>query len=157
MDRNGMDGVDISLAPGAEDNAFATMLADLVRQNLDSKPHKKKDFAALDGTVALVADDAEVSLTLEFRRADGRTRLVIHDGILGVPDVAVRGSSDAIMALSNVPLTRPLSLPIPTDRPSLDVLREMIRATRTGELRIFGMLGNFGLLSRLTRVMSVNG
>jgi hypothetical protein len=144
---------DITLAPGAEENAFAQMLADLVRQNLESKPHKKKDFALLDGTVALVADDAEVALTLEFRRG----RLVLHDGIKGVPDVAVRGSSEAIMSLSNVPLTRPLALPIPTDRAALDVLRTMVRATRTGELRIFGMLGNVGLLNRLTRVMSVNG
>ena len=47
----------IELAPGAENNAFATMLADLVRQNLESKPHKKKDFDALAGTVALIADD----------------------------------------------------------------------------------------------------
>lgn len=143
----------ISLAPGAEENAFATMLADLVRQNLESKPHKKKDFEALDGTVALVADDADVALTLEFKRG----RLVLHDGIKGIPDVAVRGSSDAIMALSNVPLVRTLGLPIPTDRSALDALRQVARATRTGELRVFGMLGNLGLLSRLTRVMSVNG
>ena len=144
-------GAPISLAPGAEENAFATMLADLVRQNLESKPHKRKDFDALMGNVALVADDADVALTLVF--AGGTLRL--HDGILGVPDVTVRGSADAIMALSNVPLLR--GLPIPTDRSSLDVLREMMRATRTGELRIHGVFGNFGLLSRLTRVMSVNG
>lgn len=143
----------ISLAPGAEDNAFATMLADLVRQNLESKPHKRKDFDALAGNVALVADDADVALTLAF--ASGTLRL--HDGILGVPDVTVRGSADAIMALSNVPLLRPFGLPIPTDRSSFDTLRQMMRATRTGELRIHGMIGNFGLLSRLTRVMSVNG
>ncbi len=143
----------IALAPGAENNAFASMLADLVRQNLESKPHKKKDFDALEGTVALVADDADVALTLEFKKGE----LVLHDGIRGVPDVAVRGTSDAIMALSNVPLTRPLALPVPTDRASLDVLRDMVRATRTGELRIYGMLRHFGLLSRLTRVMSVNG
>jgi hypothetical protein len=147
----------IALAPGAEENAFATMLADLVRQNLDTKPHKRRDFDALHGTVALVADDADVALTLEFRRARGRGSLTLHDGIKGVPDVAVRGSSEAIMALSNVPLTRPLALPIPTDRSSLEALRTMLRATRTGDLRIFGILGNLGLLSRLTRVMSVNG
>ena len=35
-----MSDLSISLAPGAENNAFATMLADLVRQNLESKPHK---------------------------------------------------------------------------------------------------------------------
>lgn len=149
--------VSISLAPGAENNAFATMLADLVRQNLESKPHKAKDFHALakgrGASIALVADDAEVALTLEFK--DGK--LVLHDGILGVPDVAVRGSADSIMAMSNIPLTRPLALPIPTDRTSLDVLRDMVRATRTGELHVHGMLGNFRVLSRLTRVMSVNG
>jgi len=143
----------ISLAPGAEKNAFATMLADLVRQNLESKPHKKKDFDRLNGTVALVADDADVALTLEFRKGT----LVLHDGIKNVPDVAVRGTSDAIMALSNVPLTRPLALPLPTDRTSLEVMRDMVRATRTGELRISGMLRHFGLMSKLTRVMSVNG
>jgi hypothetical protein len=147
----------ISLAPGAENNAFATMLCDLVRQNLESKPHKAKDFHALargrGATIALVADDAEVALTLEFRGG----RLVLHDGILCVPDVAVRGSADSIMALSNVPLTRPLALPIPTDRTALDVLVTMVKATRTGELKVHGMIGNFGILSRLTRVMSVNG
>ncbi|MCL2724165.1 MAG: hypothetical protein FWD69_06970 [Polyangiaceae bacterium] len=143
----------VQLAQGAEDNAFAQMLAELVRQNIESKPHKKKDFDALDGTVALVADDADVALTLEFRLG----RLIVHDGILGVPDVTVRGSSDAIMTMSNVPLTRPFALPIPTDRASLDALRSMVQATRKGELKIFGMLGHFRLLSHLTVVMSVNG
>ena len=152
-----MGAPSITLAPGAENNAFATMLCDLVKQNLESKPHKKKDFAKLARgrgvTIALVADDADVALTLEFKNG----RLVLHDGIKGVPDVAVRGSADAIMALSNVPLTRPLALPIPTDRSSLDVLVAMVRATATGELKVLGMFGNFRVLSRLTRVMSVNG
>ena len=143
----------IVLAEGAEENAFAVMLADLVRQNLESKPHKKADFDALVGNVALVADDADTALTLSFNRG----RLTVHGGIHGIPDVTVRGSADAIMAMSNVPLTKPLALPIPTDRAALDVLREMIRATRTGELKIYGMFGNLGLLSKLTRVMSVNG
>jgi hypothetical protein len=152
-----MGALSITLAPGAESNAFAAMLCDLVKQNLESKPHKAKDFHALargrGATIALVADDAEVALTLEFR--DGK--LVLHDGIKGVPDVAVRGSADSIMAMSNIPLTRPLALPIPTDRTALDVLVTMVKATRTGELKVHGMIGNLGVLSRLTRVMSVNG
>jgi hypothetical protein len=61
------------------------------------------------------------------------------------------------MALSNVPLTRPFALPLPTDRAALEVVRTMLRAARTGELKIHGIAGNLGLLSRLTRVMSVNG
>lgn len=147
----------IRLADGAESNAFAQMLADLLRQNLDSKPHKKKDFFRLaEGRgkrIAIVADDADVALTLDFNHG----RLVVHDGIKGVPDVAVRGTSDAIMTMSNIPLTRPLGLPIPMDRSSLDVLREMARASAAGEVQIHGIVGNVRTLSRLTRVMSVNG
>ncbi len=149
--------ISIAIAAGAEDNAFAQMLADLVRQNLESKPHKKKSFRALARgggiSIALVADDADVALTLEFRKGE----LTLHDGIKGVPDLAVRGTADAIMNLSNMPLTRPLSLPIPTDRVALDVLRTMIQATRSGELQVLGMLGNVRSLSHFTKVMSVNG
>ena len=147
-------GPDVVLAPGAEENGFATMLADLVRQNLAGKPHKLKDFHAMHGTVALVADDADIAVTLEFSRGGG---LTLHNGIKGVPDVTVRGLADNIMALSNIPLTRPLGLPLPLDRPSLEVVREMLRATRSGELRVHGLLGHLGLVARLTRVMSVNG
>lgn len=147
----------VSLADGAEDNAFAAMLCELVRQNLASKPHKNKDFQALargrGATVALVADDAEVAITLEFRDA----RLVLHDGIKGVPDVAVRGTADAIMGLSNMPLRRFMALPLPTDRAEWDVIVGLARATGRGDLKIFGMLGNVGVLTHLTRVMSVNG
>ena len=168
QDTGDNDKNSIVLAPGAGENAFATMLADLVRQNLESKPHKKKDFDTLDGTVALIADDADVSLTLEFKasrrggRLFGRSKrsrgsLTIHDGIKGIPDVAVRGSADAIMGLSNVPLTRPFALPLPTDRMSLDATRSMLQAMRTGDLKIYGLLRHMGLMSRLTRVMSVNG
>lgn len=149
--------VPISMAPGAEENAFAQMLSDLLRQNIESKPHKRKDFDALARgkglCVALVADDAEVALTLEFA---GGT-LVVHDGIKGIPDVAVRGSADAIMTLSNMPITRPLGLPIPLDRPGLEVLRDVVRATASKEIQVLGMIGNISRLSRLTRVLSVNG
>ena len=39
--------------------------------------------------------------------------LTIHDGIVGIPDVTIRGPADAILALSNMPLATPLGLPFP--------------------------------------------
>lgn len=147
--------VSIELAPGAEDNGLASMLADLVRQNLEAKPHKVPDFEALHGTVAIVAEDADVCLTLRFERG----RLTIHDGIVGIPDLAIRGSSDMIMAMSNMPLTRPLGLPIPDprDKDQLAVSQSVMTAMRSGELQMHGALLHPGLVMRLTRVMSVNG
>jgi hypothetical protein len=145
----------IELAPGAEDNGLATMLADLVRQNLEAKPHKELDFAALQGSVAIVADDAEVALTLRFDAG----HLTIHDGIVGIPDLAIRGSSDTILALSNLPLTTPLALPVPDprDKEAMKTVKSVIDAMRSKQFHVYGMLFHLPLLMRLTRVMSING
>jgi hypothetical protein len=151
--------LDIALAPGAEDNGFAVMLSDLVRQNLAANPHKQRDFAALDGVVAIVADDAEVALTLAFSLG----ALRVYSGVVGVPDLLIRGSSDTILALSNVPLTTRLALPIPrrSDEEGRKLVSEIMRAMRTGALRTeapaspLGIVRHLPLLLRLTRVMSV--
>jgi hypothetical protein len=150
---------EIVLAPGAEENGLATMLAELVRQNLEAKPHKKDDFdalAALAGRVSIVADDADVALTLRFERGG---KLTIHDGIVGIPDVTIRGPSDAIMALSNMPLATRLGLPIPSPRDAEAVrsVRTVLGAMRRGALHVYGMAFHLPLVLKLTRVMSVNG
>ncbi len=147
--------VSIELAPGAEDNGLASMLAELLKQNLDEKPHKVADFNALEGTVAIVAEDADVCLTLHFHRG----RLTIHDGIVGIPDVAIRATSDVIMSMSNMPLTKPLGLPIPDprDKAQVAVSRSVMTAMGAGELKMYGALLHPLLVMRLTRVMSVNG
>jgi hypothetical protein len=148
----------ITLAPGAENNGFATMLAELVRQNLEARPHKLADFEAIHGSVAIVAEDAEVALTLVFDRGS----LVVHDGIEGVPDVTVRGTSDIIMAMSNIPLRRlfalpPLPIPARGDKQGVGALREIGAAMRSGAFHAYGMAFHVPMMVHLTRVMSVNG
>ncbi len=146
----------MTLAPGAGENGLATMLGTLVRQNLESSPCKRRDFDALDGTVAIVADDIDVALTMRF---EGGGNLAIHDGIVGIPDVTIRGPSEAILALSNMPLATRLGLPIPhpRDREGAEALRTVVAAMRSGRLHVYGMLLHLPLVMKLTRVMSVNG
>ena len=146
--------MDIALAPGADENGLAVMLCELVRQNLETNPHKVPDFEALSGVVAIVAEDAEVSLTLCFDRGDLR----VYGGVMGVPDVVIYGTSDTIMALSNMPLTKS-GLPIPRrgDKEGQELVRSVIRALRNRSFRIQGMFRHLPLLMRLTKVMSVNG
>ncbi len=146
---------DVRLAPAAAENGLASMLANLVRQNLDAKPHKKEDFARLSGAVAIVADDADVALTLLFERGT----LVIEDGIVGIPHVTIRGPSEVIMALSNLPLATPLGLPIPSrgDTEAARAVATVLGAVRRGELHVYGMALHPGLVMKLTRVMSIHG
>ena len=95
----------IALAPLAEENGFAVMLFDLLRQNLDAKPHKLKDFDAITANVAIVVEDADVALPLCF----GGGRLTIRNGIAGVPDATIRGDADSIIGMSSMIYTNPLS------------------------------------------------
>jgi len=145
----------VRLAPGAEENGLARMLADLVRQNLEAKPHKRKDFDGLDGRVAIVADDADVALTLRFERGGS---LTIYDGVAGVPDMTIRGPADAIMALSNLP-SGLFGLPIPNarDQGAVEAVRTVFGAVRAGTLHMYGAAFHAGLAMKLTRVMSIHG
>src|SRR6202035_5847408 len=112
--------------------------------------------AALRGSVAIVADDADVALTMRFERGG---KLTIHDGIVGIPDVTIRGPSDAVLALSNMPLATRLGLPIPDprDREAVKTVRAVVSAVGTGKLHVYGMALHPLLVMKLTRVMSIHG
>ncbi len=146
----------IDLAPGADENGLANMLAGLVRQNLEDKPHKQADFSALSGRVAIVADDIDVALTMRFERGG---KLTIYDGIDGIPQVTIHGPSEAILALSNMPLATPLGLPIPDPRDSESVksVRTVLGATFSGQLHVYGMALHAPMVMRLGRIMSIHG
>jgi hypothetical protein len=111
---------------------------------------------ALAGTVAIVADDADVALTMRFVRGG---KLRIFDGIEGIPDVTIRGPSDAILALSNMPLATSLGLPIPSrsDPQGMKTVRELVGLMLDGRLHIYGAFFHLALVMHLTKVMSING
>lgn len=138
----------IELGPGAEDNGFALMLSELIRQNLDDHPHKRRDFLKLSGRVAIVVEDAGVAVTLRFDAG----RLTVHDGIVGIPDVTIRADSDEVTQMSLMELLPRVGLPDPRG----EATRQILRASREGRIRMYGALPNLPLLLRLTRVMSVN-
>jgi hypothetical protein len=146
----------IEVAADACDNGLANMLADLVRQNLVAKPHKQRDFVLMRGHVSIVADDADVALTLCFETGG---KLTIHDGIVGVPSITIRGPADAIMALSNLPLGTRLALPIPRlgDAEGMKTVRAITLALRKGALHFYGAGLHPLLAMKLTRVMSIHG
>jgi hypothetical protein len=145
--------LDIALEPGAEHNGLAVMLADLLKQNLADKPNKRRDFEKMVGDVAIVAEDADIALTLRFNRG----RLRIADGIVGIPALTVRATAEVVMALSDMPIFLGLPLPPPGDDKALAALRGVLRAMGQGDLHTYGMLTSPRLMLQVTRVMSVNG
>jgi hypothetical protein len=78
--------------------------------------------------------------------------LTVHDGILGIPDVTVRAQSDDIVQMSLLELTPRFALPDPRGA----ALREIVKKSRSGQVRAFGALLHIPMMLRLTRLMSVH-
>lgn len=140
---------EIALADGAENDAFAIVISELIRQNLADHPEKREQLARMHGRVALVAEDAGTTITLRFR--DGK--LTVHSGLFGIPDLVVRGPAEALIDLSRLP-NHP-RLPFLPDFRS-PVARSLARALRDRKLRIRGLPGQLGLLLKLGHVLSIH-
>jgi hypothetical protein len=139
----------IALAPGAEENGFAVMLTHLLRQNLDAHPEKARDLAGIGrGSVSIVAEDAEVALTLAFERGT----VLVQDGIVGIPDLAIRGDADTILALSNIPTPSLRAWRTPEVQRHL---RDVAGALRKKTLRFHGAILHAPTMLRVARLLSV--
>lgn len=138
----------IELYPGAEDSPFATMMVTLIRQNLADHPSKFAAFSRMRGRVALLAEDLDAAVTLRFDAG----KLRVHNGVYGIPDLVIRGSSDALVDLTRMPPhPRAKSLPDPRSAPA----RALARALRAGQLRVHGWISHAALALRFSQVMSV--
>lgn len=136
----------IELAPGTENNAFAGMLATLMRQNLDDRPEKVPTFLCMSGRVAIVVTDLGIAVTLAFDRG----ALVISDAITGIPDAMVRTSSEWVARMSLVELNR-FGLPDPRKEGA----KAIADAEKRGDIVTHVALTAIPLMLRLTNVMSV--
>ncbi|AKF06169.1 hypothetical protein [Sandaracinus amylolyticus] len=136
----------IELAPGADDNGLAIMLATLMAENVASHPARHRILDRLRGRVAIVAEDAEVSLTMEFRGG----RVVLHHGIVGIPDLTIRGEAELIGDMSRMESVGPLP------DPRGEVNRTMWRALREKRLRILGLPRALPLLLGMGEVLAVS-
>ncbi|MEW5722650.1 MAG: hypothetical protein AB1896_06060 [Thermodesulfobacteriota bacterium] len=138
--------VRVDLAPGAEEIGLAVMLQSLILQNLEAGPHKTADFCRLDLAIGMVVPDAEIEMTLDFKKGT----LTIRPGLTGRPGLVITAASAVVMALSNQRIR--WGLPWYFDETG----REILAAMKSGRLKVKGLLRHFPSLVRLGRVMSVH-
>ncbi len=138
----------IELFPGTEENPFASMMVQLLQQNLIDHAAKLADFEQMRGRVTLVAEDIDAAVTLRFDRG----KLSVHRGVHGIPDLVLRGTSDALVDLSRIP-PHPRFGFLPD--PRSDAARAVAKAFREKRLRLFGALSHPALALRLPRLLSI--
>ena len=137
--------VRIEIAPSAEDNGLANMLATMMQQNLADHPARAAVLEGLTGRLAIFAEDAEVAVTWVF--ANGHA--VVHDGIVGIPDLTLRGGFEQIGDMSRMESLGP----VPDPRGPVN--RAMWKAVREGKLRVHGLPRGLPLLLAFGEVMQI--
>jgi len=138
--------MEINLSEGASEIGLAVMLRDLIVQNLEQNPHKMTDFEKLNISIGLAVFDVEIKLTLEF----ANNTLTIHPGTRNRPKLNITTDSATIMNLSNQKIK--WGLPYYFDETG----REIMRAMKSKQLEVKGMVTHFPSLIRFSRVMSVH-
>jgi hypothetical protein len=136
----------IVLDEGAREVGLADMISNLIRQNLEQKPHKLKSFRALKSNVVIVASDIEITITLAFQSG----KLTIYNGIAGRADLKIVTDHDVILELSLINIC--LGLPNYFDKTGRDILKKLL----LGNLKIEGMFKHPLQLTHLTKIFSVN-
>ena len=136
---------DINFAPGAEEVALATMLANMLEGNLE-RPEKIKDFNALNTTAYIHAKDIGAEVTLVFFKGS----LTFHGGKLGKPDISIETDAETLLNLASINIK--FGLPYYFDETGLGIVKKLLK----GELKIKGMFTHLIPLTRLTKVMSIN-
>jgi hypothetical protein len=136
---------EVVLAEGDSASGLASMMGTLLAQNVERVPAKFEDFRRVDGDVVIDVKDLGEAITLSF----SGERCTIHNGRTGSPRVRISTDSETLMRLSMLNIG-PLGLPNYFDEPG----RSVLRAMRTGKLRIGGM-HHLQTLNRITRLFSV--
>jgi len=149
----------INLAPGTERNALAARFAQAIRANVSGSARKRQQFEQLRGSVYVVMNDpapavvrASVApgwggaLTMRFDLG----QLTVHDGLVGVPDLTLRGDPSVIEGLTEL-------LPVPVGRSSgaLSSLRALRWIMRDGgPLKVYGLPSHPRMTLAVLRVLS---
>jgi hypothetical protein len=128
---------------GPEPSGLASMVAELIEQNLARDPGRHRLLHHL--VAVLDAPDAEVTVYLRIDPEGVR----LGDGDVPDAHLRIRADSERLLDLTTAPLR--FGLPDAMTREGRAIARDLL----AGRLRIRGLLGHPLRLARLTKLLSV--
>ncbi len=136
----------VELDDKAKENGLANMLAQMIKENLEKNTWKEKYASSIDGDVFINAKDAEVKVSLSFRK----DKVVIFDGEIFNPDVKIEANTSDLIELTKLKLSPILHLPYPTKETA-----PLLKKIAMGEIKLGFSPFKIMKVVNLTRVLSI--
>ncbi len=136
---------EMTISGETSNSGLAVMLADLIRQNLEQIPDRRKIFQSLKTKVLIEARDIQVAVGLEFKQG----KLMISGNPSIRPDLHIIADSSTVLDLCL--LKTKLGLPCFFDANGFKILKKLL----SRQLVIKGMVRHFFALVKLTELFSV--
>jgi len=130
----------------AKENGLATMIAQIIKENLEKNPWKKKYASAVNADVFINAKDAEVRVSLSFRK----DRVVVFDGEIYNPDISIEAGTSDLIELTKIKLSPIFHIPYIT-KENIQLIQKIIKR----DVKISFSPTKIMKLLNLTRVLSV--
>ena len=124
---------------------FSGILADVLKTNLEQKPHKLKTFNNLSAIVGIDVTDVGKKVYLVFSGG----KVTLEQDIIEKPQVFITAESEKIMGLNFINIK--WGLPYYFDEAGKTIIKQLL----SGEIKIKGLLFHPIILTRVTKVMSV--
>lgn len=136
----------ITFGAGAEESPLASVLAQLIKSNLEKRGEARlKAFRKLGSPIYFQVTDVGVEILLQFRKGS----LTIHSGKPVPPAISFITDSETLLELTNIKMKGGLRR-ILSDTNNRNLIRKMLRR----ELKIKGLLLHPLELLRLATVLA---
>ena len=146
----------IGFAPGAEDNDLGRWLGSSLERGLQASAARARAFRALRGSVAFVAPDRKLSVTLRFDHG----LCSILEGLVGTVDVTLCADFAELSRLAQL-MPASLSWSRPALREGLGQALPswawMLGSLLDGRLRIYGLLAHPRFVGRILLLLGAEG
>jgi hypothetical protein len=128
---------------------LALRFAEAVR-NAAGDPTRRPVLERLRGTVVIVVDDDWMQFTLRFDYG----RVGVHAGVVGVPDITVRGPTAELEALIVRPFTRRWAGLLPRALGEFMTVRALVSAWARRSVKVYGAVLRPRLFLQLLLLLS---
>lgn len=136
----------VELDDKARENGLATMISQLIEDNLKRNRWKEKDASQVRSEIFIYANDADVKVSLSFRK----DKVLVFDGEVYNPDIEIYGATADLIDLSRIRLIAPLFLPL-LDKLLLSIIKKVVM----GDMKIKFSPKKVKNLFHLVRVFSI--